>query len=104
MSDAIRTILDTYTAGSGAGALKVRTAFDLPQVPETEINVVSDSATCTLAAEALVRDGGLAIGRALVLSVGPARYAVYDPRHGAGEFGLLHIYDSSFVHKGSMTL
>ncbi len=77
-----------------------RQLFDIPQVPDSAVALVSDTTACRRAADAygrnLVPPDTAPDHTMLVVTVGPTRYVVADPRDTAGEFAVHMVFDTSF--------
>lgn len=87
------------TAPSGSGLDSTRVRYHLPEVADTEVTVVSDTAVCTAAAAAYAveRPSPDTVAVA-VIRVGASRYVVWDTGHTpAGEFEIFFVFDSAFT-------
>jgi len=78
-----------------------RTLYNLPQLPEDSVSLVSDSATCMRAVLAYGRNLDVpdttTPRQVILVRFGSARYVVGDPQVTDGEFTIDMVFDSSFT-------
>lgn len=106
VSEALVARLRTLATTSDPTDVAMRTSLQLPAVPDTAVQVVTDDGVCAQAVAAHQGhrphpDGG-ALERLLVVRVGSTRYVVFDGYSSPGEFSLYDVYRSQFAYIGSL--
>ena len=108
-SPPIEGIVTSYVTGllgaNDAGAVRLKKSAGLMGVSPSEVSVVRDSVMCHRAAVASRELTAVEHRKELVpvilVRAGPRRYFLYDGGR-AGEFRVLHIFDSSFRYMHSL--
>ncbi len=108
LSTRVRELLTPVLQGSDAGAIRLRHAYNLVQVVDSQdVAYVSDSTLCHTAASelgALEEPVGDYSSGVWVLKAGPTRFIVFDgTQWGAGSRHLI-VFDSAFEVVGSIPL
>jgi len=81
---------------------KKRRAYQLPEMPSSQVQIVKTKSICQRAAQAYnkaVRGNSASqVSRTVaVIKVGSTRYLVTDPAEREGEFGVTVIFDGAFA-------
>lgn len=96
--DRFKVIVSATSSGSDTR----RSSLNLPQLPDTSVVAVTDSATCAALSTAQAAHYGEVPKHVIAVRVGSTRFAVFDIGKRDGEWHVVSIYDSSFTYLLSM--
>lgn len=76
--------------------------YRIPVVPPDEITLVTDEKICAeiIQAYANLKGGAYTPARVYVIKMGSKGHAALDPDRKAGEFSILHIFNTKYVDVG----
>lgn len=80
------------------------TIFHVPVVPVSQITAVTDEKVCTKIIQAYAAmPGGYTPLSIYAIKMGSKYYVGYDPNRKAGEYSIVHIFDSKYAPIGGWT-
>ena len=99
-----KTVIVRIVTDTGPKAAAVRTVRDVPQVSSTDVELVTDSATCAAALAAHQTRNPAASGPVYLFRIGTTRYVLYAQEALVGEWRPVHVYDAAFNYRRSWAM
>jgi hypothetical protein len=90
-------------SATSSGAATLRTALDVPQLPQDSVVAVTDSLFCAALSAAQGTQYSEAPIAVTAVRLGSTRFAVFDKGKKQGEFETVSIYSSQYVFLKKMT-